>query len=111
MKITLLTIGSGTPDWFQKISEEYEEKITRWVSLSIKRLKTKGLARAQAHEMRRLESDALLTALERSDFVILFDEKGKSLDTAAFKKQSLFQLEGGVKSLVFVVGGAYGASE
>ncbi len=111
MKLTLLTIETGLPDWFEEISDEYQSKISRFVNFEVKRIKAKGLARAQAPEKKQLESQELINKLEKSDFVILFDEKGKTLNTDAFGRGFIQKLEGGVKHIVFVVGGAYGASE
>lgn len=106
-----MTIETGLPDWFEEISAEYEKKISRFVSFDVKRIKAKGLARAQGAEKRILESNELLNRIEKSDFVILFDENGKNLNTDAFGRQLVQKLEGGVKHVVFVVGGAYGASD
>ena len=111
MKITLLTVESGLPDWFRKISEEYESKISRFVNFSIKRARVKELGRAQAQSKKQFDSTEILSRLEKSDFVVLFDEKGKNLNTDAFGKQLVQKLEGGVKHVVLVIGGAYGVSE
>ncbi len=111
MKLSLLTIESTLPKWFADISGEYEEKLSRFVPFEIKRIKSKGLKRTDASEKQRLESADILDKLDKSDFVILFDEKGKSLDTTAFRTLLLQRIEGGVKSIVFVIGGAYGSSE
>ncbi len=111
MKLKLLTIESSSPPWFAEISQEYEKKISRFVTFEIRRLKAKDLARAAAKDKKEQESKELLLKIESGDFVILLDEKGKDLDTEKFKNQLIQNVEGGVKQITFVVGGAYGSSE
>jgi len=111
MKVSLVTIDSGCPQWFSSVSNEYEKKISRFVDFEIKRIKSKALARSQAGEKANWESKEILTKIDSSDFVILFDELGKSMDTQLFKKQLVERIEGGVRSIVFIVGGAFGASQ
>jgi 23S rRNA (pseudouridine1915-N3)-methyltransferase len=62
-------------------------------------------------EQKKKEGDSILKKLDSSDFVILLDENGKeksSLEFANLIQQSLNQ---GLKTIIFVIGGAYGFSE
>jgi 23S rRNA (pseudouridine1915-N3)-methyltransferase len=111
MKILLLTIDSGKPDWFLEFSQDYERKISGFLKFECQRIKAKNLGRSRNEEKKSLESQEILKRLEERDVVILFDEKGKSLDTKAFTDQSVKLFESGSSRIVFVIGGAFGASE
>lgn len=111
MRVSLLTVESKNPSWFEDISSEYKNKISHFVTFDIHRVRKKNLSRSDSVKKREQESDLILSTLEKTDFVILLDEKGKALRTPDFSSQFLNIVESSTKRLVFVVGGAYGASE
>ena len=58
-----------------------------------------------------LEGEAILAQVETSDFVTLLDERGEELTSKEFAKFLSQKMVGGVKRLVFVIGGPYGFGE
>ncbi|HRO66365.1 MAG TPA: 23S rRNA (pseudouridine(1915)-N(3))-methyltransferase RlmH, partial [Pseudobdellovibrionaceae bacterium] len=57
------------------------------------------------------ESDLILEYLKSDDYVILFDEKGESLDSRGFARRLEQALGSSKKRLVFLIGGAFGVEE
>lgn len=111
MKLALLSIGSEKESWYQEARGEYAKKISHFLSFEEIRLKPKSKERGQAAEKRELESAALLKSLSEKDYVILLDEKGKTFASKDFSHQLTKSLEKGKARVVFVLGGAFGASE
>lgn len=112
MKIKLLYIGKEDAELFQQGIEFYTKKIqfyNPFETIVIPYLKnTKSIS---VLEQKKKEGDSILKKLDSSDFVILLDENGKeksSLEFANLIQQSLNQ---GLKTIIFVIGGAYGFSE
>ena len=62
-------------------------------------------------ELRRLEAEALLTALPNGATVAALDERGIGLTSAAFAARLGAWRDGGVSDLAFVVGGADGLDD
>ena len=62
-------------------------------------------------ELKKKEGHLILGKLENSDFVILLDDKGKSYSSIEFASFLQQKMNSGLKSLVFVVGGAFGFSD
>ncbi len=62
-------------------------------------------------EVKSAEADIILSQVTKDDIVVLLDERGKeirSLDFASFMNQRFLS---GMKGLVFIIGGAYGADQ
>ena len=72
----------------------------------VRRAKNAGEAR-----QKELEGEAILAQVETSDFVTLLDERGEELTSKEFAKFLSQKMVGGVKRLVFVIGGPYGFGE
>lgn len=106
-----MTVESSYPKWFSIISEEYEQKISRFISFEVKRIRSKSLSRSAGNEKKILESNEILAKLLPSDFVILLDENGKNLNTDMFCRKLIQSMEGGIKNIIFIVGGAFGSSD
>ncbi len=56
------------------------------------------------------EGKIILKALSDRDYVVLLDERGKELDSIQFAEFIERKLQESMKSIVFVIGGAYGFS-
>jgi len=60
---------------------------------------------------KELEADMLMAKLKSDDMLVLLDEIGKSYDSVAFANQLQKWLNRSPRRLIFLVAGAYGASE
>ena len=70
--------------------------------------KVSALSRQQIKDK---EGELILKRVGPSDNLILLDEKGKEFRSLEFADYLQRKLNGGARSLVFAVGGAYGFSE
>lgn len=112
MKIVLLTIVSNNEPWFQKAKELYVEKINYFNKFEIEALKASKIDRANAEQKKKIESEMLLKAIKPNDYVVLLDERGKTMDSIRlaqwFEKESS---QSASKRMIFVIGGAFGVDE
>ncbi|MDL2296341.1 23S rRNA (pseudouridine(1915)-N(3))-methyltransferase RlmH [Bacteroidales bacterium OttesenSCG-928-B11] len=112
MKIKLLFIGKEDADELQVAISSYSKKINYYnvfEQLAIPYLKnSKSLS---FDEQKKREGELIMKKIEPKDFVVLLDEKGGELGSVQFANLLQQQLNSGVKSLVFVIGGAYGFSQ
>jgi len=113
MKLVLLNFASGKQaEWFSSALRTYQEKISYFYPIEIKVLKSKSLSRGGDQEKSRYEDDLILAEITPKDFVIGFDEKGKSFrDSVDFSKFLVRALESQKSRIIFVIGGAYGLGE
>lgn len=105
--ITILAIGKKHESWISPGLERYEKRLKapwnlQWILLPHSSLEG-GRARQE-------ESERLLSRIDTTDFVLLLDEHGKSLDSPAFS--AMFErLQVQSKCIVVVIGGAYGVND
>lgn len=111
MKIVLLHVSSAREDWAEGAAALYVKKISGFFPCAEEALKPRKASRDDAEFKKKSDSDQLLGALKADDFVLLWDERGRSMDSRAFAKTVERALGSSKKRLVMVIGGAYGADE
>lgn len=112
MKITLLVIGRTDSVYIKNVVEEYSKRLQRYVVFNMVEIpdikKTKSTS---IYLQKKKEGELVLSKINNSGEMHLFDEKGKlysSKEFATFIEKKIMQ---GLKELVFVIGGPYGFSE
>jgi len=112
VKIKLLYIGKEDAELFQQGIDFYTKKIqfyNPFETVVIPYLKnTKSLS---VLEQKKREGEFIFKKIESSDFVVLLDENGKVKSSLEFSNLIQQSLNQGHKTVVFVIGGAYGFSE
>jgi 23S rRNA (pseudouridine1915-N3)-methyltransferase len=112
MKITLFVIGKTDDAYLREGLEKYLKRLAHYTTFEVIEhtivRKWQSLPPAQ---LMQKEAEAILQQMEKADYCVLLDEKGKaftSVEFAAFIQQRLNQ---STKNLLFVVGGAWGFDE
>lgn len=112
MKISFLTVGKTTFPFVKEGVDIFIKRIKHYTTfeyIEIPELKnTSSLSREQIKEK---EGDLILKHLRNTDKVILLDERGRSFTSIEWSKEIDREIISGTKSLVFIVGGAYGFSQ
>jgi len=111
MKAVLFDFKTAKEEWFDLVVQTYIKKIKPFIDFEIVSLKSNKTDRDEAELKKVFESKELLKKITADDFVILFDEKGKDLDSVQFSKQLEVVVNSGKKRIVFIVGGAFGVSD
>ena len=110
MKIDLIWIGKTQDQHVRDGIADLTKRVARYYQFSIEELKgTKNWS--SVDDLKDQEGKMLLKKLESYDMVILFDERGKKMDSVQFSK--IFEEFGlnSVKRVALVIGGAYGFSQ
>ena len=111
MKWALYDFKTAKEPWFDEAQALYNKKIKPFVDFEIIHLKTLKQDRDNPEQKKKFEEQSILEKITKDDFVILFDEKGKKLNSNDFAHQIQKINESGKKRGVFVIGGAYGVSD
>lgn len=112
MKIILLTFGKTTNRELQQLERDYLQKVAKYADAELDVLKEpSGHMRLSIAEQIRNEARYFDSRIKPGDFIVVLDEKGKSLTSLAFasfieKNRALSH-----KRMVFIIGGPYGVSE
>ena len=112
MKIKLIVLGKTNAKYLLEGEREYENRLkhyTKFEEIIITDVKQSG--KLSENELKKKEGQLILGKLENSDHVILLDDKGKSYSSIDFANFLQQKMNSGLKSLIFVIGGAYGFSD
>lgn len=95
MKISLITVGKTQTKELQDSVLDYSKRISRYTQF----------------EFVDTTDEKLVKTLEKQDRIFLLDEKGKEYTSIEFSEFLEKQMNAGVKSIAFVVGGPFGFSD
>lgn len=112
MQISLIAIGKTDSRELANLIETYQKRLQHYIKFNyvlIPDIKnSKNLSEAQ---QKTKEGELILEHLQPSDHVILLDETGKQFTSVTFSDYLQKKMNGGLKHLVFVIGGPYGFSD
>ncbi len=111
MKWVLYDFKSAKEAWFEEAEALYLKKINHYEKFEIQHLKTSKSDRENAAFKLKFEEQQLLEKLTSDDFIIVFDEKGRSHDSILFSEIVKKSTDSGKKRGVLIIGGAFGLSD
>jgi len=112
MKITLLVIGKTDKDFVKKGIEEYQKRLVHYLPFELKIIPDlKNTKNLSENQQKQKEGELILDKIKSSDTLILLDENGKEFSSVGFSKYVEQKMIGGIKNLIFVIGGPYGFSD
>ena len=111
MKIKLIVVSKTDVPYIQAGIDEYAGRLRHYCDFElavIPALKNTGTLRSE--ELKEREGQLILKQLEKVDMAVLLDEHGKEYTSVGFAEYLQKQMNSGVRTLAFVIGGAYGFS-
>ncbi|MBO4398277.1 MAG: 23S rRNA (pseudouridine(1915)-N(3))-methyltransferase RlmH [Bacteroidaceae bacterium] len=109
MKTTLIQFGKTTSKDFQKIIDEYTDRLKHYTQFTVTTIpELKNTKALSAEQQKQLEAEQILRQISDSDYVVLLDEHGKefrSIELAAWIEKKQIS---GLKHLIYIIGGPYG---
>lgn len=112
MKIILLCVGSMHDEPLATLVDRYAKRINFYMPAEVVALPDIKAAKSMPPAQQCVkEGEIILSKIAPSDFVVMFDEKGKEMSSADFaqfiqKKTSTLS-----RNLVFLIGGPFGFSQ
>jgi len=111
LKIRLLYVGKTDEKPLLDLIQKYEKRIKNFISFDLIQINDlKNTKNLPVEQQKEKEGDLILQKLSPSDFVVLLDEKGQEYTSKKFAGFLQKKMNGGIKNLVFVIGGPYGFS-
>tara|TARA_B110000459_G_scaffold184010_1_gene213410 strand:+ start:142 stop:615 length:474 start_codon:yes stop_codon:yes gene_type:complete len=112
MKIKLLAIGKTDSKDLQALIEEYSKRLGFYVSFNFEIIPDIKNAKNLSEKQQKIaEGNELLKRIEKSDTIIILDEKGNTFSSVQFSEFLQKKMNSGLKNLIFIIGGPYGYSE
>jgi len=111
MNIKLVSVGKTDDKALEMLIQNYIKRLTRYINFEfIVVPDLKNRKNSPVEKQKQQEGNLLLVHFDKSDFVILLDEKGTQFSSIGFSTFIQKKMLSGIKRLVFVIGGPYGFS-
>lgn len=112
MKVTLLVVGKTDAAYLREGIDEYTRRLKRYVNFEIEIIPDIKKAGTMATELQKSrEGEQILMKDSAGKELHLFDENGEMFSSKEFAGFLEKKMLGGLKELVFVIGGPYGFSQ
>jgi 23S rRNA (pseudouridine1915-N3)-methyltransferase len=109
MKLQLWSVGKDHEPYVRAGVEDFTRRIARYYPVEWKILAVpKNAGALPAMELKKREGETILEGLQKEDWLIALDERGKSMTSEGLAGLILLRANESVKNLVFLIGGAYG---
>lgn len=111
MNIKLIVVSKTDVPYIQAGIDEYVDRLKHYCDFELVVIPAlKGAGRLGPVEVKVKEGELILKQIEKADQVMLLDEHGKEFTSVGFADYLQKQMNSGVRTLAFVVGGAFGFS-
>jgi 23S rRNA (pseudouridine1915-N3)-methyltransferase len=112
MQIEIWSIGKENESFIDEGVGMYIKKLQPWVAVDLVILQLpKKAATTDVMRTRQQEEEMILKRLQPHHYLVLLDERGKMLNSIDWSKQMQNCMNQGVKTMVILIGGAFGVSD
>ncbi len=111
MKIVVLSVGRVRQHFVVQGEAEYLQRIKGSFSVELVELGMESPESMSPAEVQAREADEVLKKVKSYDYLVVLDERGQSTDSKRFSDFLQKRMNSGIKTLCFVIGGAFGFAE
>lgn len=112
MKLQFWTIGKGHEPYIKEGVELFTKRISNYYPVGWNIIAMpKNAATLSETDLKKKEGEIILNALEKEDYLVLLDERGKQMNSEGLATFIQSRANESVKNIVFLIGGAYGVSD
>ena len=109
MKIVLLSVGKAHEPELRGAIEQFTKRLSHYFPCEWRIVApAKQTANTTTEQIKKAESETVLKSLHRDDFLILLDERGQQFTSPELADLIQNAANRSVKTIVFLVGGAFG---
>src|SRR4051794_18693750 len=111
MKILLWAIGKAHESYVKEGVEDFTKRISRYYPVEWKIFApAKQAIHSVEIEIKKVEAQMILQALQKDDYLVLLDENGKQLNSPQLASFIEARANTSARQLIFLIGGAFGVS-
>jgi len=109
MKIQFWSIGKAHEPYVKDGIEDFTKRINKYFSAGWNIVPaTKNAASLSEPELKKAEAAIILAQLQKEDYLVLLDEKGKEISSVGLSVFLQQRANEGNKRIIFLIGGAFG---
>jgi 23S rRNA (pseudouridine1915-N3)-methyltransferase len=111
MKIVVLSVGRVRQRFVLDAEGEYLQRIKGSFQVELVELGMESPESMKPAEVQAREAEEVLKKTRSYDYLVVLDERGKEMTSKALSEFVQARMNSGIKSVCFVIGGAYGFAE
>lgn len=112
MKLQFWSVGKAHEDYIRSGVEDFTRRISRYYKVEWNLLPVpKNAGMMSEMDLKKKEGDMILDWLEKDDYLVALDERGKQLSSEGLAEFLQTRANESVKRVVFLIGGAFGLDE
>jgi len=112
LKISFWTIGKNHESYIREGIEDFTSRLKRYYPVSWNIIAPpKNAGMMSEADLKKAEASLILNSLEKEDYLVVLDEKGKMLSSVQLANLLQQRANESVKNIVFLIGGAYGIDD
>ena len=111
MKIELFYTGKTTEPFLKEGIDEYLKRLKHYVPVTEVIIEPSRFSKPDFKKAAEEESERMLKKIKPTDFVVLLDERGKSLGSEELSAVLQKHQSAGLGKMIFITGGAYGLGQ
>lgn len=111
MKVVVVSVGRVRQQFVLRGEAEYLQRIRGSFSVELVELGMDSPESMSPSEVQAREAEEVLKRVKSCDYVVVLDERGQGVTSRQFSDFIQKRMNSGIKTLGFVIGGAYGFAE
>jgi 23S rRNA (pseudouridine1915-N3)-methyltransferase len=112
MKFQFWSVGKAHEAYVKEGVEMFSKRITHYYAAEWNIIPVpKNTATLNETDVKKKEGEAILNNLQKEDYLVLLDERGKLLTSEGLATFIQQRANDSVKKIVFLIGGAFGVSD
>jgi len=111
MKIKVIVVGKTEDGYLKTGIDEYLKRLKHYCNLDLVIIPAIKTKLQDFSQQKKTEGELILQNVQTGDFLVLLDETGEQFSSVNFSKFLQQQMNKGLKTLVFVIGGPFGFSD
>lgn len=112
MKIQIWSIGKQHESYIKEGVEDFTNRLTIYFTTEWKIIAPpKNNAALNEKDLKKEEAGIILPLIQKADFLVLLDERGKQLSSIQLANFIELQANQSTKKIIFLIGGAFGVDD
>ena len=112
MKIQFWSIGRANEAYVKQGVEDFTKRISNYFKVEWNIIPVpKNAGMLSEMDLKKRESDLVLQWLDKDDYLVVLDERGKQINSHALADFLLARANESTKKMVFLIGGAFGVAD
>ncbi len=112
MKLSFWSVGKANETYVKEGVEDFTRRISRYYKAEWNIIPVpKNAAQMSEPELKKKEGEAILQQLQKEDYLVLLDERGKQMSSEGVATFIQARANESTKNIVFLIGGAFGVDE